>query len=116
MLRLLIDENLDQRILRAVKLEIPGIEYIVVQETTLKGLRDPLVLAWAAENQRILVTHDVNTMPRYAYERVRAGQPMPGVIVIPEDLAVGKAIEELAMLIECCAPEEFNRQVKYLPI
>jgi hypothetical protein len=67
----------------------------VVQETKLKGLRDPLLLAWAAENQRILVTHDVNTIPRYAYERVRAGQPMPGVIVIPEDLAVGKAIEEL---------------------
>ncbi len=67
----------------------------MVQETKLKGLRDPLLLAWAAENQRILVTHDVNTIPRYAYERVRAGQPMPGVIVIPEDLAVGKAIEEL---------------------
>ena len=116
MLRLLIDENFDQRILRGLKLEIPGIDYIVVQETTLKGLRDPLLLAWAAENQRILVTHDVNTMPRYAYERVRAGQPLPGVIVIPEDLAVGKAIEELATLIECCEPEELTSQVKYLPI
>ena len=116
MLRLLIDENFDQRILRGLKLEIPGIDYIVVQETTLKGLRDPLLLAWAAENQRILVTHDVNTMPRYAYERVRASQPMPGVIVIPEDLAVGKVIEELSTLIECCEPEELNSQVKYLPI
>jgi hypothetical protein len=74
------------------------------------------LLAWAAENQRILVTHDVNTIPRYASERVRASQPMPGVIVIPEDLAVGKAIEELATLIECCEPEELNNQVKYLPI
>jgi hypothetical protein len=65
---------------------------------------------------RIIVTHDVNTIPKYAYERVRASQPMPGVIVIPEDLAVGKAIEELATLIECCEPEELNGQVKYLPI
>jgi thiamine pyrophosphate-dependent acetolactate synthase large subunit-like protein len=74
------------------------------------------LLAWAAENRRIIVTHDVNTMPRHAYERVRAGQPMPGVIVIPEDLAVGKAIEELATLIECCESEELNNQVKYIPI
>jgi hypothetical protein len=74
------------------------------------------LLVWATENQRILVTHDVNTIPKYAYARVRASQPMPGVIVIPEDLAVGKAIEELATLIECCEPEELNRQVKYLPI
>jgi predicted nuclease of predicted toxin-antitoxin system len=116
MLRLLIDENFDQRILRGLKLEIPSIDYIVVQETNLKGLRDPLLLAWAAENQRIIVTHDVNTMPRHAYERVRAGQPMVGVIVISEDLAVGKAIEELGMLVECCEPEELNSQVKYLPI
>lgn len=116
MLRLLIDENLDQRILRGLKLEIPGIDYILVQETTVKGLRDPLVLAWAAENQRVLVTHDVNTIPRYWDERVRASQPMPGVIVIPENLAVGKAIEELATLIECCELEELNSQVKYLPI
>jgi hypothetical protein len=41
---------------------------------------------------------------------------MPGVIVIPEGMAVGKAIEELAMLIECCEPEEMNNQLKYLPI
>jgi hypothetical protein len=52
MLRLLIDENLDQRILRGLKLEIPGIDYLVVQEATLKGLRDPLLLAWAAENHQ----------------------------------------------------------------
>lgn len=102
MLRLLIDENFDQRILRGLRLEIPSIDYIVVQETKLKGLRDSLLLAWAAENPRIIVTHDVNTMPRHAYDRVRASQPMPGVIVIPEDLAVGKAIEELATLLECC--------------
>ena len=112
----MIDENFDQRILRGLRLEVPHVDYIVVQETELKSLRDPLLLAWAAENQRILVTHDVTTIPKYASERVRSSQSMPGVIVIPEDLAVGKAIEELATLIECCEPEELNNQVKYLPI
>jgi hypothetical protein len=41
---------------------------------------------------------------------------MPGVIIIPEDMAIGIAIEELAMLIECCSAEELVNQVKYLPI
>jgi hypothetical protein len=58
----------------------------------------------------------VITISKYAHERLRAGQPMPGVIVIPEDFAVSKAIEDLATLIECCEPEEMNNQVKYLPI
>jgi predicted nuclease of predicted toxin-antitoxin system len=77
MLHLLIDENFDQRILRGLRLEVPHVDYIVVQETELKGLQDPLLLAWAAENQRILVTHDVNTIPKYASERVLASQPQP---------------------------------------
>ena len=116
MLRLLIDENFDQRILRGLKLEIPDTDYAVAQEIELGGLPDPLLLAWAAEHQRILVTHDVNTIPKYAYERIRAGQLMPGVFVIPEDLAVGVAIAELARLVECCGSDELANQVKYLPI
>ncbi len=80
MLHLLIDENFDQRILRGLRLVVPLLDYIVVQETKLKGLRDPHLLAWAAENQRILVTHDVNTIPRYASERVRASESQPTLV------------------------------------
>jgi len=116
MLRLLIDENFDQRILRGLRFQLPHLDYLVVQETGLKGLKDPPLLAWAAAHQRILVTHDVNTIPKYAYQRLRAGEPMTGVIIILEDLAIGIAIEELATLIECCEPEELDSQVKYLPI
>lgn len=88
----------------------------MVQETGLKGPKDPPLLAWAAEHERILVTHDVNTIPKYAYEWIQGGEPMPGVIVILEDLAIGKAIEELAILVGCCEAEELENQVKYLPI
>jgi hypothetical protein len=30
--------------------------------------------------ERILLTHDVKTMPGYAYERMVAGLPVPGII------------------------------------
>lgn len=116
MLRLLIDENLDQRILRGLKLQFMRLDYRVVQDTKLKGLKDPQLLEWAAAHQYILVTHDVNTVPKYAYARVPAGQPMAGVIIVPEDLAIGLAIQDLATLIECSSTEEFENHVKYLPI
>lgn len=89
---------------------------MIVQETELAGSKDSPLLAWAAEQQRILVTHDVNTVPKYAYDRIRAGAPMTGVIIVPEDLAIGNAIAELAMLIECTEAEEMVNQVKYVPI
>jgi hypothetical protein len=44
------------------------------------------------------------------------GSLVAGVIIIPEDLAIGLAIEELTVLIECCEMEELTNQVKYIPI
>ena len=44
---------------------------------------------------RILLAHDVETMTRYAYERVQAGLEMPGVFEISRNVSVGLAIEEL---------------------
>lgn len=106
MLPVLIDENLDQRILRGLRLQVPSLNYAIVQETALRSSGDPALLAWAAEHQRVVVTHDVNTIPKYAYERIRMGEPVAGVVIVPEDLAIGIAIEELAVLIECSEMEE----------
>lgn len=116
MLPVLIDENLDQRILRGLRLQVPNLDYEIVQETELRSSGDPALLAWAAEHQRIIVTHDVNTLPTYAYERIRKGEPVAGVIIVPEQLAIGIAIEELAVLIECSEMADLLDQVKYVPI
>ncbi len=116
MVRLLIDENLNHRILRGLKLRFPDLDYVVVQNTQLRGVQDATLLAWAAEQNRILVTHDIKSVPRLAYDRVRAGQAMPGVVTIPKALAIGRAIEELATLIECCEQSDLQNLVTYLPL
>ena len=96
MLRLFIDENFDQRILRGLRLRYPAFDFVVVQATSLQGAKDPSLLAWAAEQQRILVTYDLKTIPKHAYERIEAGEGMPGVIAVPDSLAIGQVIEALA--------------------
>lgn len=80
------------------------------------ALRIAALLAWAAEQDRIFVTHDLKTIPRYAYERIEVGRSMPGVIAIPKDLPIGQAIEEMVIIIECCAANEFENEVFYLPV
>jgi hypothetical protein len=111
-----MDENLDHRILRGLKLRLPSLDSVIAQATDLKGADDPVLLAWAAEHDRILVTHDLKTVPRYAYERIEAGQSMPGVIAIPKELPIGQAIEEMVIVIQCCAAAEFENEVFYLPM
>lgn len=82
----------------------------------MQGLQDPPLLQEATLLQRILVTHDLKTMPRYAYERVAAGEPMPGIIAVPDDLPIGQAIEPLPMVVECAGEHELENQVLYLPL
>jgi hypothetical protein len=103
MLALLIDENLNHRILRGLVRSAPHLDYTLVA-TGLKGANDLAVLELAANQNRLLATHDLRTIPKHAYERVKAGLPMPGVIAIPDDLPIGRVIEDLAVLIECATP------------
>jgi hypothetical protein len=44
MLRLLIDENFNQRILRGLRLRVPALDVAIVQETSRRGLKDPPLL------------------------------------------------------------------------
>lgn len=88
-MRLAADENLNGHIIRGLLLRLPDLDIVRVQDAELSGADDETVLAWAAAEGRILLSHDVATITRYAYERVAAGEAMPGVIEIPLSLAVG---------------------------
>ncbi len=63
MLRLLADENFNGDIVRALLLRQPDLDIVRVQDVGLAGVGDPDILAWAAENDRIILTHDRATFP-----------------------------------------------------
>ena len=116
MVPLLIDENFNHRILRGLKRRLPALDYVLVQETEVFQQEDPQVLDWAVAHNCVIITHDVNTMTKYAYQRLEAGQPLPGVVIIPKELPIGSAIEELSVLLACSQPEEFPNRIIHLPI
>ena len=116
MLRLAVDEDFDQRIVLGLKRLRPDLDIVRAREVGLAGVDDPEVLRWAAAEERVLVTHDVNTMTQYAYQRVAAGQRMPGVLAVSQSLPLGKAIEDLLLLAECTLEGELEGQVLHLPL
>jgi hypothetical protein len=87
-----------------------------VQDVGLSGADDPTVLDWAAQEGRVLLTHDVSTITKYAYERVRASQTMPGVFEVSRAVPVGQAMEDILLLAECSLEGEWEGQVRYLPL
>jgi len=116
MLRLAADENFNNDIVRGLLRRKPELDIVRIQDVGLSGADDPAVLEWAAREGRVLLTHDVTTMTRYAYERVRAGQSMPGVFEVRRAIPIGRAIEDVLLLAECSFEAEWEGQVRYLPL
>lgn len=116
MVRLLADENFNGSIVRGVLRRMPAADLVRVQDVGLSGSSDPRVLAWAAEQGRILITHDVSTITHFAYERVAAGLPMPGVFEVPRAVSVRQAIDDLILILECSVSDDWEGQVNYLPL
>jgi predicted nuclease of predicted toxin-antitoxin system len=116
MTRFAADENFRSSIVRGLRQRIPGIDIVRIQDTKLYGAEDPVILEWTAQEGRVLLTHDIRTMPRYARDRIRAGKPMPGVILIRTDHPIGPVLEDLVLLILAGVPEDLEGQVKYLPL
>ena len=115
MLRLLSDENFNGDIVRGLLLRQPGLDLRRVQDVELEEADDPTILAWAAANNRIVLTHDHATMPDFAYARVVDGQPMPGVFMAVR-IIVRQAIEELLLVEACSEQAEWADLVVYLPL
>ena len=115
MLRLVSDENFNGDIVRGLLLHHPALDLHRVQDVGLEEADDPTILAWAAANNRIVLTHDHATMPDFAYTRVGAGQPMPGVFVVPDRMAVRQVIEELLLVEACSEQADWAVLIVYLP-
>ena len=116
MLRLLIDENLEQRILRGLQLRVPGLMYAVVQETGLAEASDRNLLEWAAQNQYVLVTHDRGSMLNAAQQRMRSKQRIAGLVIVKKELHLARAIEDLVLLLECSSERDTENQVAFIPL
>jgi predicted nuclease of predicted toxin-antitoxin system len=78
MLSFAADENFNNDILRVLLRRKPDLDIVRVQDAGLTGADDPQVLEWAATQGRVLLTHDVSSITRHAYDRVAAGLSMPG--------------------------------------
>jgi hypothetical protein len=98
-LRFLTDQDFREPIVAGLRRREPRVDVVSVRAFGAQRLHDRDVLALAAVHGRVLLTHDGRTMPTFAYERMEAGQPMPGVVVVPQTMSFGAAIENLLAIV-----------------
>jgi predicted nuclease of predicted toxin-antitoxin system len=115
-IKLLTDEHIDKRLIRGLLRREPGLGIVRMQDVGLRTIDDEELLAWAAQEDRVLITYDARTIPTLAYARVLARQHMPGVIILSSEMPLGQVIEELLTVVGASSEGEWESQVLYLPL
>lgn len=108
------DADLRQPIVSGVKRREPMIDFKTAQEAQLEGVPDPEVLARAADEGRMLVSHDVNTMPEHFMQFITT-RTSPGVVLIVQDLPYSEAIDGLVRLWLTAEAEDWENVISFLP-
>lgn len=113
-IRFQADADLRQPIVKGVKRREPAIDFRSANEVGLEGLADQAVLKIAADDGRLLVSHDVSSMPEN-FAIFLETENSPGVVLIPQDLPYNEAIERLIRLWATTESEFWHNVLFYLP-
>ncbi|HYV12762.1 MAG TPA: DUF5615 family PIN-like protein [Pyrinomonadaceae bacterium] len=116
MFRLLTDEDFDHKILRGLIRRVPHLDFVLVHDVGLTSQPDPVLLKWAASKHRSIMTHDEKTMIPYAEQLMRQGEPMAGLIFVPQSLGIGRAIDDLELIVECYSESDMRDRIERLPL
>lgn len=116
MIKILADQNLNGRILRGLKSRIFELDCVTTQELGIQKYADYDLLTFAAEENRIVLTHDARTFPDFAYEKISKGERMCGVIVISNQISIGQAIDEIEVALNCTTESEWENNITRIPL
>ncbi|HVN81630.1 MAG TPA: DUF5615 family PIN-like protein [Terriglobia bacterium] len=114
-IRFLADADFNADIVAAVLRREPVVDFKTANEAGLQGLDDVQVLALAAREGRILVTHDRKTMPRHFAKFVEE-QVCPGVLVVSNKASIHSVAEDLLLIWLASEAEEWKNLICAVPL
>ena len=114
--RFLADADLNKAIISGVVRREPSIDFLTAHAAGLRSMRDPEVLALAAAQNRVLVSHDVGTMPAHFRTFTTAGNQSAGVFLVPQNLDIGTTIDELLLVWLASEALEWIDRLVWLPL
>ncbi len=114
--RFLADHDLNEIVVAGILRRAPSVEFLRVRDVGMEEASDNEISEYADRELRLVVSHDVNTMPAAAYGRSAKGESFPGLLMVRQSLPVGRVIDDLLLIWSATEFEEWKEQVVFLPI
>jgi predicted nuclease of predicted toxin-antitoxin system len=116
MVRFLADASLNHDIVAACLRREPAMDFLSAVDAKLEGVSDPEVLALAAHQGRILVTHDLHTMPWHFGEFLVARGRSPGVLLVSQRTPIAEVADWLLLIWAASETEEWDNRILEIPL
>ena len=114
-IRFQADADFNENIVAGVLRREPQVDFRTALQGGLRGLDDVQALALAAQDGRVLVSHDRKTMPVQFAEFVRSNTS-PGLFIVSQKTDLLSAIEGLLLVWAATEPEEWVNKICTIPI
>lgn len=93
----------------------PSVDFLTARAADIVGLSDQEVLAAAARERRLLISHDRETMPahfgRFIPETISAG-----LLIVSQSMAMREALDEILLVWAASEADEWRNRIGFLPI
>lgn len=109
------DADLNQIIVKATFRLEPAIDFQTAHAAGLAGLDDKEVLKLAAEQGRVLVSHDRKTMPTQ-FSQFILSEDCPGLLIVSQKQPISEVAEDLLLIWLASEPDEWVNHIRSLPI
>jgi len=113
-IRFQADADLRQAIVTGSLRRQPKLDFRSVHEARFEGIEDADVLAIAARDGRVLVTHDRKTMPT-EFGQFITSQTSAGVLILSQNLPIAEAIYAIILVWKASTAEEWINQIMTFP-
>ncbi len=116
--RILLDENVPVVVEAGLLRRGYGVDVLRVgrPDAPTKGSSDPELLNWCEEFDCVLVTLDRRTMPDHFAAHLSGGKHSPGVLLMTRELRLSMMIDDLELVINASAPEDWLDRLVTLPL
>ena len=115
-LRYLVDENLGNTLVAALRERDPDLEIWRVGDPGAPplGTLDPEILVWCEQHNLVLVTNNRHSMPIHLAAHLAADRHVPGIFVINPGLSIGEIVGILILAAHASLADEHRDLVKHL--
>ncbi len=118
--RFLGDENFNGRIISGLRRLYPEMDLLTFAESGLaEGITDPQLIEETARLDRILLSHDKRTMPSHFADVLAVYLPVerhvPGILLLQRTMAIGAAVDEIALVWGASRHDEYRDRIVFLP-